>query len=220
MNKLLVTAALLGLLAATPAKADVIMETKLSGTGENVVFNSLTGDLATALLNGQFTDTVRFRDLTGSTTFTAAANGNDIKISGSNNLFIQVFDGSQNLLGTTVEVFSLNGTGQASAFVQAVDQFGVAEPIQAFDLGTLDPNSPSNFTFTAINGEVMTSLRILDLTGNITSFEHYRITTAIIPQVAAVPELSTWVMMILGFVGVGGIATLKRRQGEHPFRLA
>jgi hypothetical protein len=35
---------------------------------------------------------------------------------------------------------------------------------------------------------------------------------------AAVPELSTWAMMVLGFLGVGGIATLRRR-GEPTFRL-
>lgn len=190
MKKLLLAASMLTALAiptlvALPAQADVILETKLSGTGDNVVFNSINGDLALALLNGQHQEFVRFRDLTGSTTFTAAANGNDIKIAGSNNLFIQVFDAANlNVVGTTTEVFSLNGTGQASAFVQAVDQFGNVEAIQFFDLGTLDPNSPSNFTLSAINGEIMTSVRITDLTGNITSFEHFRIDTAPIPTVA------------------------------------
>jgi hypothetical protein len=36
------------------------------------------------------------------------------------------------------------------------------------------------------------------------------------PTVAAVPELSTWLMMIIGFAGVGGLAM--RRQGQQ-FRL-
>jgi hypothetical protein len=35
---------------------------------------------------------------------------------------------------------------------------------------------------------------------------------------AAVPELSTWLMMILGFAGVGGVSMLRKRQGEAPFR--
>lgn len=216
MKKLLLASAAV-LALSIPAKADVILETKLSGTGENVVFNSLSGDLARALLNGQFADVVHFRDLTGSTTFTAAANGNDIKIAGSNNLFIQVFDASDTIvLGTTTQVFSLNGTGHATAFVQANDVFGNPEPIQAFDLGTLDPNAPSNFTLTAINGEIMTSLRITDLTGNITSFEHYRID--VVPTVApAVPELSTWAMIILGFAGVG-LVGMRKRRGDPAFR--
>jgi len=35
---------------------------------------------------------------------------------------------------------------------------------------------------------------------------------------AAVPELSTWLMMLMGFAGVGGISMLRKRQGEAPFR--
>jgi hypothetical protein len=38
-------------------------------------------------------------------------------------------------------------------------------------------------------------------------------------SVQAVPELSTWAMMILGFFGIGGVTMLKRREG-HPFRIA
>jgi len=202
MRKLLLATTALLAFAALPAKADVVLETKLSGTGDNVVFNALTGSLALANLNGQHNEFVQFRDLTGSTTFTAAANGNDIKIAGSNNLFIQVFDPTDSfVVGTTTQVFSLKGTGSVTAFVQANDANGNAEAIQAFDLGTIDPNAQSGFTFTAINGEVMTSLRLLDLTGNIQEFEHFRIDVA--TPVAAVPEASTWAMLVLGFLGVG-----------------
>jgi hypothetical protein len=217
---LLATTALLALAAATPAAADIILETKLSGTGDNVVFTGITADLALARLNGQHNEVVRFRDLTGSTTFTAAgtnsSNGNDIKIAGSNNLFIQVFDAAnQNLIGTTTEVFSLNGTGNLSIFVQATDANGNAEAIKTFTGYTLDPNKPSNFTLSAINGEVITSVRLLDLQGGISAFEHFRIDTAPIPT-AAVPELSTWFMMILGFAGVG-LAAMRKSAGRFRF---
>jgi hypothetical protein len=120
--------------------------------------------------------------LTGSTTFGASANGNDIKIVGTQNLFIQVFDPTNiTVVGTTTQVFSITGTGDVFAFVQANDKFGNAEAIQAFDLtslfGALGPGQ-NGFTFTAINGEVMTSLRLLDQGGTITDFEHYRIDVA------------------------------------------
>jgi hypothetical protein len=177
--------------------------------------------LARALLNGQHQEIVDFRDLTGSTTFSAAANGNDIKVTGSNNLFIQVFDAAHTqVVGTTTQVFSLNGTGHATAFVAANDVNGNPEAIVAFDLGDLDLNKPSNFTFSAINGEVMTSLRILDLTGNITSFEHYRIDTfAAVPgPVAGVPEPGTWLMMIIGFLFVSLYRRRKAREAGHDFR--
>jgi hypothetical protein len=212
---LLATTVLTALTAVIPAKADVVVTNNLSGTGDNVVFNSVSGSLATALLNGQHTGTVEFRDLTGSTTFTAAANGNDIKIEGSQNLFIQAFDASHNLVGTTTQVFSVTGTGDLNAFVQAVDANGVVEPIQFFDLGQLK-NGQNGFTFNAINGEVMTSLRIIDIGGAITDFEHYRLDVAPVPQVAAVPEPATWAMMLLGFVGIAAMGARRSWQG---FRL-
>jgi len=220
MRRLLLSSiALLGLLAATPASADVVLDTHLSGTGNNVVFNSLSGDLARAILNGQNNEIVDFRDLTGSTTFSAAANGNDIKITGSNNLFIEVRDSSEAIiLGTTTQVFSLNGTGDATAFVRAVDANGNLELFQ-FDLGTLSLTQPSNFTLTASNGEVMTSLRILDEGGSISSFEHYRIDVLAVPgPVAGVPEPSTWAMMLLGFAFVSLYRFRKARQEGHAFR--
>ncbi len=173
---LLLTTSLIAL--TTSAQADVILDTHLSGTGDNVIFTSVSGDLARARLNGQHLDIVQFRDLTGSTTFTAAANGNDIKVSGSNNLFIQVFDPLENfVVGTTTQVFSLKGTGDVTAFVQATDAFGNPE-FFSFALGAIDPHAQSGFTFNATNGEIMTSLRLLDLNGSINDFEHYRIDVA------------------------------------------
>ena len=133
-----------------------------------------------------------------------------------------MFDAANlNVVGTTTEVFSLNGTGQAQLFVQAVDQFGNEEPLKFFDLGTLTLTGANNFTLRAEDGEVMTSVRITSLgAGSISAFEHFRIDVAPVPQVAAVPEVSTWAMMILGFLGVGGLAMRKRRGEGHAFRVA
>ena len=187
MNRVIRAAILLAGAAfvSWPAQADVIVDNHLSGTGDNVVFNSLSGSLATALLNGPHLNVVEFRDLTGSTTFTAAANGNDIKIEGTQNLFIQVLDPTDTfVVPTLTQVFSITGTGDVTAFVQANDQFGNPEAIQTFHLtdmfGALGPGQ-NGFTFTAINGEVMTSLRILDVGGTLTDFEHYRIDVAQVP---------------------------------------
>jgi len=216
MKKLLLAATMLGALAATPARADVILETKLSGTGDNVVFNSVNGDLATALLNGPHLNVVRFRDLTGSTTFSASANGNDIKLTGSNNLFIQVFDPANlTVVGTTTEVFSLKGTGDVTAFVQANDIFGNAEAIKTFSLGAIDPNAQSGFTFHAINGEVITSLRLLDLNGSINEFEHFRIEVA--ANAAAVPGPIVGAGLpglITACFGMLGLRTWRRRRNS------
>jgi hypothetical protein len=178
MKRLMLASACALTLATIPASADVMLDFKLSGTGDNVVFESLLGSLAVGSFNGQHTGLVDFTDLSGNSMFTGAANGNDIKIANTSNLFVQVFDST----GTTVQptatqVFSLKGTGDVTAFIQA-SLNGVPEAIKTFDLGVIDPNAQSGFTFTAINGEVMTSMRLLDATGNITDYEHYRIDVA------------------------------------------
>jgi hypothetical protein len=216
MRKLiLATTALITLAAATPASATVTYESNLSGTGDNVTFNSLSGNTALGSFNGQNQGIVEFRALDVST-FQAASNGNDIKINGTNNLQIEVFDQTDTfIVGTTTQVFSVTGDGNLFAFVRAVDQFGVEEPLIPFDLGALK-NGQNGFTFTASDGEVMTRLTLLVQDGTLTNFEHYRIDLGVVPT-AAVPELSTWAMMIFGFFGVGFMAY--RRNQTAAFRM-
>lgn len=214
MKKTLLATTMLVALASG-AQADVILETKLSGTGDNVVLNSVLGDLALAQLNGQHFEFVRFRDLTGSTTFGAQSTGNDIKLTGSNNIFIQVFDAANlNVVGTTTEVFSLNGTGNAQAFVQAVDQFGNEEPIQFFNLGALTLTGANNFTLSAINGEVMTSVRITSIgEGGITAFEHFRIDVAPIPVAVPGPIVGAGIPGLVAALGMMfGLSRYRRRR--------
>jgi hypothetical protein len=214
MNKkiLLATAALLTL--AVPAKADVVLQTKLSGTGDNVVFDSLNGSTAIGSFNGQHQGLVDFTDLSGNANFVGAANGNDIKIANTSNLLVQVFanDGTT-ALATATDVFSLKGTGDVTAFVTA-NELGGGTKLFTFDLGVIDPNAQSGFTLEAINGETIGQFRLADVGGTITDFEHYRIDVA--AGVGAVPEASTWAMMLLGFAGVG-FMTYRRKVNGFRF---
>jgi hypothetical protein len=223
-NILFATTALVALVAVTPAKADVVLDTKLSGTGTNVVFNSVDigGHTALGSLNDPNSqqNVVRFGALDFLPTFNAAQNGNDIKIVGTNDLDQGVRQNRYFLGWHHEQVFSLSGDGTVKLFVTAVDANGNAEALKTF---TLDPlkSGQNGFTLTAINGEVMTGLVIIDTNGTITDFEHYRIDVAAIPLAPAVPEASTWAMMIAGFFGIGGVAMWRRRRDEgHAFRLA
>jgi hypothetical protein len=218
MRKLLFAFAALAALTA-PASATVILENKLSGTGNNVISSAVVGNVAVGTLNGQNTGFVEFRALDVST-FEAASNGNDIKISGTNNLQIETFAaGNLGIIGTTKQAFSVIGTGNLFAFVRAVDANGNLEAIQQFDLGDLGNGHQQNgFTFSTEDGEVMIRLTLLVQGGQMLDFEHYRLDIGAVPQVAAVPELSTWFMMIIGFAGVGTLAYRKRSSAS--FRVA
>ena len=224
---LLVTTALLALTGA--ARADVVLTESggMNGATSNVVFDGAAPDLES--VTGHFnnnTDTVKFTDLAGAANpFTsAAAHGQDIKITGATDIGIQVFLAGGALTGTTKDIFSLSGTGTITMVVNAVDANGVAEmfnlPVsgQAGTPFTID-GSQNFFELNASNGEVVTGLEIIDTGGTISDFEHYRIDAAAIPTVAAVPELSTWAMMGIGFAFVG-LFGMRKRNGGAAFRIA
>jgi hypothetical protein len=236
MRKLLAVTALLGLMAVSPASADVMLDTTgLGGTGNNVVFSSIASpSLILGRLNGQNDEVVRFRDLSGSQTFSGAQNGNDIKIVNTRDLDITVWDSTNSIqLGTTRDIFSLKGTGDVFFRVEAVDASGGAETFYftglagnlpglgggGYDLG--NGNQQNGFDFTTSKGEVITDIDIyLGATGMINDFEHFRIDAAPIPT-AAVPEPATWVLLIAGFAGIGFMAYRRRENiGGHAFRVA
>jgi len=85
----------------------------------------------------------------------------------------------------------LKGTGDVTAIVTLNDK------VVPFDLGVIDPNAQSGFTFTAINGEVIDGILLLDNGGMISDFEHNRI------DIAAVPIPATLWLFGTGLLGLG-----------------
>jgi len=213
MRRLLLATTALIAFAAVPVKADVLLDTTgLGGTGNNVVFSSIaSSSLVLGHLNGQNNEVVRFFDRSGSQGFSGSANGNDIKIVNTRDLDITVFDSTNTIeLGTTRDIFSLKGTGNVFFRVSAVTALGQAETFNfgGFDLG--NGNQQNGFDFSTTKGEVITDIDLfLGVTGMINDFEHFRIDATPIPT-AAVPEASTWAMMILGFLGMGFVGMRKK----------
>jgi hypothetical protein len=78
----------------------------------------------------------------------------------------------------------------------------------------VSPNGNNFILVSTINGETFSSLT-LNSSGNISDIKQVRVDIA--GNVRAVPEPSTWAMMVLGFLGLGFMAY--RRRGQRSFRL-
>ena len=210
MRKLLLaTTALIALAGA--AKAEIVLDTTgQGGTGNNVIFSSiLGGNLILGKLNGQNDEVVRFFDKSNTSTFTGSANGNDIKIFNTADLDITVFDRTNLLqLATTRDIFSIKGDGTLFIRATAKEADGT---FQDFNFSQVLGSGQNGFDLKAINGEVIWDVDLRVVGGSIQDFEHFRIDVA--PQVAAVPEASTWFMMIVGFLSVGLIGMRKKANG-------
>jgi hypothetical protein len=78
---------------------------------------------------------------------------------------------------------------------------------------TVDAHGENFFTITSINGQLMTDVSLTAING--ATFDDLRqVRLGGFSTVGAVPEPSTWAMMILGFAGVGFLAYRRRGQGQ------
>jgi hypothetical protein len=143
-------------------------------------------------------------------------------------------DGAGGAVGTTV---SLTGsftsdvtTGTVSGSLMATGTHGGIYELTGYNFGILDytldgtPGDVIGVEAGPINGSAST----LGITGvglttatdptNGSFHENGPITAELVLQVAAVPEPSTWAMMILGFCGIGFMAYRKKQNGP-AFRM-
>ena len=154
----------------------------------------------------------------GATTCTATTNPSDGKLSFADGSFSSVPAGT-----VTLGSFSLhNGSGNFNENFELFVTFTVpsgtssGQPFTASVLGSVSGNSgsvaidfnntPQTFSF---NGGTFT-LSITDPAAVTTRVDSVSLTGNIV--LAAVPELSTWAMMILGFLGLGFMAHRRKNQ--------
>jgi hypothetical protein len=190
---------------ALPASAGVIIDNQLSGTGDNVIFDSLSSTQVVGSFNGQHQGLVDFNCLTLCVGFTGAQNGNDLKIENFGSMNVQVFDSTgTTVLPTATDVFSITGTGDVTVSVVANEPGGGTSTF-TFDLlslfGPLGPGQ-NGFTLTTINGETINNFTISDVGGVITDFEHYRVDVAAVPGPIVGAGIPGLVSALFGMVGL------------------
>ena len=109
--------------------------------------------------------------------------------------------------GTAFNLFSfrgaLNGNENENIFVTVTDQHNTDFAFLITDNG--------NFTRIGVEGILGETIKQIVITGQ--GFDDFKqLGFGFEPNVSAVPEASTWAMMILGFAGVGFTAYRRKRQ--------
>jgi hypothetical protein len=226
MKKFLLTAAALLALSAAPAKADTFLEVNASVIGaQSVVISSpVSRNVSAGLiqlngLGGSFMDvfcvdvfdSIQSPYLYNISTWTSGST-----FQGMANLT----DAQARQIAALAFLGSSNNTGPfADAVLQLAIwkvEYGGAFATLGLDSGT--QNAVNTAIFDTQGGNLYDRG---DLTLHVLSDAPTDPSQAFVfATVAAVPEASTWVMMIAGFFGVGGMAMVKRRREGHAFRLA
>lgn len=134
-------------------------------------------------------------------------NGNYVDLNGSTGQPGQLATKMDFAAGTYVVTFQLAGSQGGVGNVDPAQHtttisFSLGGSSQSITLDPTDPLNTYSFWFTTSGGK----LRFTDLSGGNTNVGNLLDNVS----VAAVPEPSTWAMMILGFLGVGFLAS--RRQ--------
>jgi hypothetical protein len=199
----------------SPAQADIVVVTSVQNQGtDNVLLNSATNVSTVTGTAGNSGPVVEFTSTGG--LLSADPNGQATVSGGTgNNPFTQLSFDLANGGTFTRSVFNINAGHNGSVLIH-VEGININGGFFEDDF-TVNANGQNFFTVTSINGQLMTEISLTAIGG--ANFEDVRqVRIGGFENVGAVPEPSTWAMMILGFAGVGFLAYRRRGQGQ-PLRL-
>jgi hypothetical protein len=209
-------AAVIALGSSTAAQADIVVVTGVNNQGtDNVLLNSATDVTTVTGTVGPSNLVVNFTSDSGSGLLSANPSGQATVSGGTGNVSLTElsFDLANDATFTRA-VFNINAATDGSVLIH-VD--GVNINGGSFeDTFAVDANGENFFTITSINGQLMTEISLTAING--ATFEDVRQVRLGGFSVAAIPEPSTWAMMILGFLGVGFLG-YRRRGSQGRLRL-
>jgi hypothetical protein len=211
----LLAAAFLAIAAVSisPAQADIVVVSAVDNQDtDNVLLNTATNQLTVTGTVGPSDLLVNFTSTSGSGLLNADASGQATVSGGTGNVSLTqiAFDLANNNTFTKA-VFNLNAATNGSVLIH-VEGVNINGGFFEDDF-TVNANGQNFFTVTSINGQLMTDVSLTAING--ATFEDLRqVRLGGFETVGAVPEPSTWAMMILGFAGVGFLAYRRRGQGQ------
>jgi hypothetical protein len=214
MNRFLVATSIIGTViaaSAIPAKASIVLTEQATGGGDNVTFKTVTGDGTTTLTsNTNKGENVTF---TSTVALTVPSSGQArIEATDPANHPLQDLTWflTSSLQGTTKDVFDINIDKKDSKRATDVSVYVNGNLVNTEALG----NGSNFFTVTASGSDIIKTIGIF-MNGDVQDVQQFRIDPVALgggvgglppPVGGAVPEPSTWAMMILGFLGLGLMA--------------
>lgn len=215
-RRILAAALVVGVTAlSTAANASLMLSNGNGGTtDQNVVFQNVTGDNTTSLTTDTNSNPANRVTFESNEALTGPSQGQaKIFDSAQNGFNLLTWSMANNSLGFATNVFNIHDKTATLANITVVTNLQT----QTFQNVVIGLNGENFFTLQSDGGEIIKSVSILALNGGL--FEDVRQERlGGVQSIAAVPEASTWAMMLLGFAGVGFIAY--RRKRSSSLRLA
>lgn len=207
MNKLLLAAGTAIAIASAPASAAVVIINSPGAVqpSENVLFQTTnqTGTTVEGVTN-QTNTRVRFTSTTD-TLLTTGSQG-QARLEATDGSLDQLTFGLTNMMTFTEAEFNLfNALSNTTQVVISLSS-GLTQTF------ALSPNGQNFFGVRATGGDTLTSISFNTNGSGVADLRQVRI-GGISSQMGAVPEPSTWAMMLFGFAFIGGaMRTAKQRQ--------
>jgi hypothetical protein len=199
MKKLILGAAILAAgMAASPASARIVIVDPSSIQGSNVLFNSGTQTSTTVFGNTNLgTNTVAFTGTTVGGGNVISANGGQARVEGASNLLLSTlqFGLTNQATFNNLELSLFGGTATSVSFT-ITDNMGDVFTFNNLALG----NGENFFGFQGIENETIRNVAFT-LNGGIADVRQIRLDG--FAATSAIPEPTTWAMMLVGFGAVG-----------------
>ena len=210
-----IAAAGLLLAVATPSRADIVV-TDGNGAGNftsNVLFKTKQDSTHSATGFSNDNPQPEIMTFTSADFFKTSAQGQaTLSQVDSQTEFNELTITSSGVAsaGFTRLILNINAAADGTVTFDANDPFLVNNQLVNTVTLNVSGSGQNRFLFTAINGEVLTTL---SLTSSVQLQDVEQVRVDFAGRVGAVPELSTWGMFLVGFAGVGFLAYRRKNEG-------
>jgi len=196
---------------APPANASLVLTSGNIGgvTDQNVLFQNVTGDNTTSLTTDTNSSPANRVTFTSNEALTGTSSSGQARIfdTAGNGFNLLGWSMANSSLGFLANVFNINDLTATLANITVVTNLQTV----TFSNQAISTNGNNFFTLQSSGGEIIQSVSIAAVDGLFSDVRQERLGD--ITAITAVPEPTTWAMMVLGFAGVGFMAYRRRSNG-------